>query len=148
MPGNAQPELRLQISVKQYLTVALPPDIEWTANAAGVRVAMATANKMKASGVRRGWPDLQFLFPDGITRYIELKSGSSLSPEQKAFRDRCEPHGIWAICRSVDEVAAALTAWGAKLRAHPPISPLCVEAPANRKAPAGDGPPALSLHTP
>jgi len=117
--SRAQPELRLQISVKQFLTVALPPSIEWTANAAGVHVTMHTANKMKASGVRRGWPDLQFLFPDGVTRFIELKAGASLSPEQKAFRDRCEPHGIWALCRSVDDVANALTGWGAKLRSHP-----------------------------
>jgi hypothetical protein len=117
--ARAQPELKLQIAVKQFLTYCLPANVEWTANAAGVPVTMHTANKMKASGVRRGWPDLQFLCPDGVTRYIELKAGASLSLEQRAFRDRCEPHGIWALARSVDEVAATLTGWGVRLKAHP-----------------------------
>lgn len=124
---RAAPEHKLQMTVKQYLVICLPPSIEWTANAAGVRVMPAVAAKMKATGVRRGWPDLQFLFPDGVTRYIELKAGASLSPEQREFRDRAKPHDIWALCRSVDEVAAALRAWGAVLRER---APLYVEEPA------------------
>lgn len=119
------PEHRLQRGVREYLVIALPDTIEWTANAAGVTLGatkearMRQGRKSKAAGVRRGWPDLQFLFPDGVTRYIELKAGSGLSPEQREFRDRCEPHGIWAKCCSVDEVAAQLMAWGVELRAHP-----------------------------
>jgi hypothetical protein len=116
---RANPEHKLQVSVREFLVWCLPPSVEWTANAAGVHVSPQTANKMKAAGVRRGWPDLQFLFPDGVTRYIELKAGASLSPEQREFRDRCAPHRIFALCRSVDEVADTLRAWGVKLRAHP-----------------------------
>lgn len=121
--GN--PEHKLQCSVREYLTYCLPQPgstdyVEWTANGAGVALSQFTANKAKAAGVRRGWPDLQFLFPDGVTRYIELKTATgSLSPEQRAFRDRCEPHGIFALCRSVDDVAATLRRWGVRLRAHP-----------------------------
>lgn len=115
----AQPEHKLQVAVREFLMIALPPSIEWTANAAGVHVTMQTANKMKAAGVRRGWPDLQFLFPDGVTRYIELKAGASLSTEQKAFRDRCAKlrPDMWALCRSIDDVSAVLKSWGAPLRA-------------------------------
>lgn len=115
----AQPEHKLQVSVREYLMIALPPSVEWTANAAGVHVTMQTANKMKAAGVRRGWPDLQFLFPDGVTRYIELKVNASLSPEQRAFRDRCAKlrPDMWALCRSVDDVCTTLKGWGAPLRA-------------------------------
>lgn len=128
----AQPEHKLQVAVREFLMVALPPTIEWTANAAGVHVTMNTANKMKAAGVRRGWPDLQFLFPDGVTRYIELKAGASLSPEQKAFRDRCSQlrPDMWALCRSIDDVSATLKAWGAPLRATswaPPSDPIARE---------------------
>lgn len=116
----AQPEFLLQKSIREYLVVALGPEVEWTANAAGVRVTTQTANKMKGAGVRRGWPDFQFLFPDGVTRYIEVKAPEgSLSPDQRAFRDRCAPHGIWALARSIEDVARALTGWGVKLRAHP-----------------------------
>lgn len=112
------PEHHLQVTVRSFLVLALPPTIEWTANAAGVHVHIQTANKMKAAGVRRGWPDLQFIFPDGFTRYIELKAGAGLSPEQRAFRDRCAAirPDLWALCRSVDEVADTLRAWGARLR--------------------------------
>lgn len=118
---NANPEHKLQVQVRQYLMTALPPSIEWTANAAGVRVSIHAAKKMKAAGVRRGWPDLQFLFPDGVTRFVELKTPTgSLSPEQRDFRDRClrirPPVDIWALCRSVEDVAAALAGWGVELR--------------------------------
>lgn len=117
----AQPERRLQISVKEYLGWCLPPSIEWTASAAGARLSQRAANTMKATGVRRGWPDLQFLFPDGVTRYIELKAGAGLSPEQRAFRDRCNAirPDMWALCRSVEDVAKTLHGWGAPLKAHP-----------------------------
>ena len=64
---TAQPEHKLQVSVAQMLTFGLPPSIWWTANAAGVRVLPGVAKKMKASGVRRGWPDLQIICPDGKT---------------------------------------------------------------------------------
>jgi hypothetical protein len=123
---NDDPEHRLQCQVADYLKYALPPEYEWTANAAGVRVGMQTAVKMKAAGVRRGWPDIQILFPSAVTRYIELKAGSSLSPEQRDFRVRCERTGrdIWAMAKSVDAVEAALIRWG--------ITPLCSISGANR----------------
>ena len=117
--SRANPEHQLQVRVKHYLDVALPPSIEWTASAVGVNLTMQSATKLKAAGVRRGWPDLQFLFPDGVTRYIELKAGASLSPEQRAFRDRCAKHNIFAVCRSIEDVQKALTGWGAPLRDHP-----------------------------
>ena len=74
-----------------------------------MRVAPGVAGKMKAAGVRRGWPDLQLACLDGVTRYIELKvvrADSALSPEQQAFRAWAEPLGIWAKATSVAEVEA------------------------------------------
>lgn len=119
---NGNPEHKLQVSVKQYLEVALPRSIEWTANGAGQALSMYAAGKAKASGVRKGWPDLQFLFPDGVTRYIELKTDvGSLSPEQRDFRDRCyaTQTDMWELCRSIEQVARTLTRWGARLKEHP-----------------------------
>lgn len=118
-PRRAAPETRLQISVKQYLNMCLDPAVQWTASLTGVHLTIQAATRAKAMGVRRGWPDLSFLFPDGVTRYIELKAGASLSPEQREFRDAAAPHGIWAVCRSVDEVEATLRGWGVKMRNHP-----------------------------
>jgi hypothetical protein len=117
---NASPEHMLQMAVKEYLTYALPSEAAWTASAVGVNLTMFAAQKLKSAGVRRGWPDLQFLLPDGRVVFIELKSDvGSLSTEQRDFRDRCLPHGIWALCRSVDQVAAALASWGVALKAVP-----------------------------
>lgn len=114
------PEARLQIAVKQYLGWCLPDDILWTASLTGVHLSMRARTKAKAMGIKRGFPDLQFLFADGVTRYIELKSDVGvLSAEQKAFRDRAAPKGIWALCRSVDEVADVLRGWGAAMKDHP-----------------------------
>lgn len=122
MSARGAPEAKLQMNVRRYLMVALAPphvpgSIIWTASLAGVNLSMAARTKAKAMGVTRGWPDLQFLFPDGVTRYIELKAGASLSPEQRDFRDRTSRHGIFAVCRSVEDVEAALRGWGAQLRA-------------------------------
>lgn len=113
---NDDPEHRFQVSVIRYLQYALPPEYLFTANAAGVRVSMNVAVKMKAAGVRRGWPDIQILFPSAVTRYLELKADTGLSQEQRDFRDACKATGrdIWALCRTLEQVEAALIRWGIK----------------------------------
>lgn len=120
---NENPEHQFQVSVAEALLWALPDDHPFTANAAGVRVSMHVAVKMKAAGVKRGWPDIQILFPSAVTRYIELKAGASLSVEQKSFRDRCIATGrdIWARAKpagesGLDEVEAILLRWKVPLR--------------------------------
>ena len=125
---NASPEHALQVAIVSYLKHALPPGYLWTADAAGVRVSMHVASKMKAAGVRRGWPDLRILFPSGVTRFIEVKAGQGLSPEQREFRDFCAATGrdIWALAKSVEDVEAALLRWR--------IQPLCSIERANRYA--------------
>lgn len=122
MARRANPEAAIQTAVKEYLGWCLPRSIEWTASLAGTNLSLRAATRAKSMGVRKGWPDLQFLFPDGVTRFIELKApGGSLSPEQREFRDRCTRirPDIWAVCRSVEEVAQTLANWGAPLKAHP-----------------------------
>lgn len=114
---NDDPEARLQREVVRALEdLAVLKQLRvlgWTASAAGVRVGMQTATKMRAQGVKRGWPDLQFLCRDGVTRYIELKTDvGSLRPDQKKFRDATQPLGIWAMARSCGEVLDALDRWG------------------------------------
>lgn len=117
---NGSPEHSLQMAVKEFLTFTLPDTIEWTASATGRKMSIRAAKILRDAGVRRGWPDLQFLFPDGVTRYIELKTPvGSLTPEQRDFRDRCAPHGIFGVARSVDDVELILSGWGADLKALP-----------------------------
>lgn len=131
MTRNA-PEARLQMDVKTYLGWCLPSSIIWTANAAGVTLGktkearLRQGAKSKAMGVQKGWSDLQFLFPDGVTRFIELKTDvGTLRPEQRDFRDRCYAaertlgFPIWSVCRSLEEVDSVLRSWGAEMKAHP-----------------------------
>lgn len=118
----AQPEHALQVQVVRYLTMALPPSVRFTASLAGVKMTKAQAGRAKAAGLRPGWPDLQLFFPDGVTRYVELKTPRGvMSPEQRAFHDFAKPHGIAVVCRSVDDVHQALVGWceplGLQLRA-------------------------------
>jgi hypothetical protein len=130
---RANPEAKLQAAVREYLVICLPEPpapggILWTASLTGTFLSPAARSRAKAMGVRRGFPDLQFVFPDGVTRYIELKApasagGGSLSTEQRDFRDFVRPHAIWAVCRSIDEVAATLRGWGARLRDDPRGAP-------------------------
>ncbi len=108
-------EHQFQKQVRRYLDWALPPGYLWTSSAAGVRVGMQTAIKMKDAGVKKGWPDIQILFPNNVTRYIELKASSALRPDQRIFRDQCRSvkgRDIWALCRTGAEVQAAMHNWG------------------------------------
>ena len=110
------PEAQLQASVARFLDEHLPPDVMWCASLSGLRMPIHVAARAKAQGVRRGWPDLSFAIPGVGLRMIELKAGQSLSPEQRRMRDILQPLGLWALCRSVEEVAGALTGWGVKLQ--------------------------------
>lgn len=110
--------------MRRFLEWALPPAVYWTSSLTGASLSMNARLKAKAAGVRRGLPDMLFVFPDGITRFIELKrpGGGSLSAEQKDFQARFEPLGIFRVARSVEEVEQALRDWGAPLRARTDIA--------------------------
>lgn len=64
-------------------------------------------------GTAAGWPDFILNLPEGRVGYIEVKAEKGrLSPEQAAFRDAVVANGArWALCRSVEEAQATLTAW-------------------------------------
>lgn len=116
---NAQPEHALQVAVVQYLEVSLPKSVLFTSSLAGVKLTRGQAGRAAAAGLRPGWPDLQFLFPDGVTRYIELKAPRGvLSDNQKAFHAAASTHDIARVCRSVDEVHETLKFWCEPLGLH------------------------------
>lgn len=109
------PEHTIQVEIVRYLERALPPEVIYTASAAGVKMSMVQAMKAKTAGQRRGWPDLQLLYPDGVTRYIEVKAeGGRLSPEQRFFLDAANGCGrgrIVTVCRSVEDAYETLNMW-------------------------------------
>lgn len=129
---RANPELALQVAVKQFLVMALPSDVEWTSSLAGVHLGPAQRAKMKASGLRPGWPDVQLCHnrrmffielkaPSGAVRRMPERLGTlddpDLSEDQRRVLGALHPDA-WAICRSVNEVADFLTRIGVVLRAR------------------------------
>jgi hypothetical protein len=118
-PRRSNPEHKLQVAVRQYLLVALPPTVEWTSSLAGAYLSPSQRMKAKAGGLRHGFPDLMFILPDRTVRFLELKTDTGrLSDDQRRVLSRLHPDH-WAVVRSVDEAATALTRWGVRLRAHP-----------------------------
>jgi hypothetical protein len=115
-----QPERSLQIRVATMLSWMLPPEVPWTSIAHGVfipgKLGERIGGQLKASGLHRGWPDLHFIWR-GIPAYIELKAGSSLSPEQRDVHARIKlAGGRVAVCKSEDEVVAFLADLGIEMR--------------------------------
>jgi hypothetical protein len=113
-------EDELQRQVVEWLYVALPPGcvVHHSPNEGTRHVAFK--QKLKRSGTRFGWPDLEIFVPgdlavDGASCsiFIELKrpKGGSLSANQKQVRDDLLGAGChWGLARSVDQVHEILQA--------------------------------------
>lgn len=71
-----------------------------------------------ANGVLPGVPDIIGITFTGPF-FMEVKApGGSLTPAQKAFRDRLAVLGCerWAVVRSIDDAKDALASWGIPTR--------------------------------
>lgn len=110
------PEHRLHVAVARYLAAALRPPTIWTTigHGGGGRVRGA---QLKAMGMQRGWPDILVLdssydpkIPYTRVVGIELKAGKGrVSEEQQNMADAFYwVNASYAICRSVEDVAALL----------------------------------------
>ncbi len=111
-------EDQLQIAVADYLRVAMPPDIAWSAIEHAQQMSAREGKRRKDKGVRRGLPDLVFWMCERCL-CIELKTPTGRqSPAQKDFAAlvTAQRHD-YRICRSVDDVEAVLREYGIRLRA-------------------------------
>lgn len=111
-------EQATQVAIVQFLDIALPPDIPWTAiNPISSKKPLIAALS-KAMGLRPGYLDLVFWF-NGTSDVIEIKSDvGSLSADQKEVIRKLEAQRIrWGVARSVEEVESRLRFWGYPLRA-------------------------------
>lgn len=112
--SRAQPEAAFQRQVAALLRAYLPDEVWWTASLSGVTLSAEVAGKAKAAGMQKGAPDLSFVLPNGSTVYVELKTDTgTLTPEQKMLGETLGDD--FAVCRSWQEVKAALERWFAPL---------------------------------
>jgi len=108
-------EAQLHRSVADLFGRILRPPTIWTTIPSGGGGKIRGA-QLKAMGLKPGWPDLIVLHPGKywtIVLGIELKAGSSQSPEQKAVeRQFLECNASYDVCKSLDDVIYALQVAG------------------------------------
>jgi uncharacterized protein (UPF0335 family) len=102
-----------QRAIVQHLRLLAPNAIWWhTPN--GEHRSKRTGARLKALGVQPGVPDLCFVLGDGTVAFMELKRpGGRLSPEQRAFEERCTARGVpHCVIADLDSALAILLGWG------------------------------------
>ena len=89
------PEDDFHVTVAQFLDLALPEDACWTTVEHGGQRGKAEAGRLKAKGLKPGWPDIQIVYR-GRSINIELKAkGGTLSKAQKAMHARLTRAGAF-----------------------------------------------------
>lgn len=104
-------EADLQKNVAKYLNYVLPKgSVFHHSPNEGWKMTIAWKMKLKNMGFRAGWPDLEIFCPESKPIFIELKQPKNyLSPNQKEVKEiLCALPVVYAMCRSVNEVAAVL----------------------------------------
>lgn len=94
------------------------PNLFYFHSPQGMKSTAKEGAKMKAMGVKRGTPDLIFLWATDCLQMgaVELKTATGrLQPEQKAWRDEfITMGGKYAVCRSYEETRFTLQEWGVR----------------------------------
>jgi len=104
-------EHEIQEAVVNFLNIKYP-GVLYCASAGGMRTSMRQAIKMKRTGYKKGFPDMQIMHPtkDYCGLFIEIKTHKGqASPEQKEWRDRLKERGYQAhICKGLDACLKAI----------------------------------------
>ena len=120
MTRRNRPEDALHITVAQFLDLALPKDACWTTVEHGGKRTKTEAGKLKAKGVKAGWPDVQIVYCQRLILF-ELKApGGTLSPAQKLIHAQLSLAGALVYpgaCTRIEEVEGFLRGAGVPLRA-------------------------------
>jgi hypothetical protein len=113
--GNA--EAQVQAWIVTYIRTVAPDLIVFHPANGGWRTK-AEAARFRWLGVLAGIPDLCIVGPDGIVRFIEVKSETgSLSEAQRAMRDRLVAMRVpFTVAKGIDDVRRAFATWGISTR--------------------------------
>ncbi len=115
MPRKRRPPITpvseeiLHRHVAQFLDVVIKPPMIWTTIPAGGGGLIRGA-KLKAMGLKKGWPDILIIAPGPVVLGIELKrTDGRQSDEQRAIEWGFAACNAWyTVCRSVGEVDKAV----------------------------------------
>lgn len=118
MTRRQHPEDDFHMVVAQFLDFALPPDAAWTTVEHGGQRGKREAGRLKAKGLKPGWPDVQIVYR-GRSINIELKApGERLSPEQEGMHEWLTLAGALVYtAKQIEEVEGFLRGCGVPLRA-------------------------------
>ena len=120
MTRRNRPEDAFHITVSQYLDRALPEDAAWTTVEHGGKRTKAEAGKLKAKGLKCGWPDVQIVYGQRLICF-ELKApGGTLSLGQRAMHAQLRLAGALVYPGAVtrlEEMEGFLRGCGVPLRA-------------------------------
>lgn len=118
-------EEAFQVETAAYLDAAMPDSAWWChipnqGMFASTRQILAAGARFKKQGLKAGAPDNLIVWA-GRSHFIELKSKTGrLSDAQKIVIPEIESAGApVAVARTLEDVAAALTAWGIPLTLTP-----------------------------
>jgi len=119
--AKAGPEAMLQAAVAEWLQIVAPwgsprAPFLWFSIPNESKRSQVQAMVLKAMGLRPGAPDLVFVWSGGVA-FVELKAGRNRqTSSQWVFEQACDTIGVpYRVCRSLDQVADALTEWGVGL---------------------------------
>ena len=110
------PEDRIQIAILDYLEAVAPHVLFFAVPNEGKR-SYTAARRHKLLGMVAGVPDLVLTY-EGRAYFLEVKSAvGRLRPAQKLFIEAAHNAGArCAVVRSIEDVRAALCAWGIPTR--------------------------------
>ena len=105
-------EFEIQKKFTQYIDDK-HPDILWCASAGGARTSISEAKRIKATGYKRGFPDVFIYEPRGVHHglSIEMKreKGGVVSKHQKQWKEDLSERGFKAtIAKGYDHAVQIL----------------------------------------
>lgn len=104
-----QSESQLQKSCVRWFRLTYPKLMIFAIPNGGKR-NIVTATIQKAEGVLPGVADLQVLFHDGKSLFIEMKTKTGQTDNQKQFEQYCIEHGHkYMICKTLDEFMGSVS---------------------------------------
>lgn len=125
-PRTAAEASKLTVRIADMLKAECPPDVPWTHFPAGETRDERTGARLKAMGLKPGWPDFLFVLPGGRLGGIEIKAEAGrLSSARREWRADALAQGArWAECRTLGGVRETLRAWGVVMGGPPGGAPL------------------------